>query len=458
MNSTVSQSEKSSLPNWNQSPEIIAVSASDKAGLKKRVSMLKDHLSGVPSVESIHILAAKTRESFSSGDFFRFLFVIEPHEEPVQSCEKALECLDSHFEAVWAEKSAFYCEDIGNDGKIGFIFPGQGSQYLNMGKDIVACFPESRISLLSADEIFGQPDPLSKYIYPDPANNAQETAGLEDRLKSTDIAQPAIGAVSLAMFKTLHRFNVIPDATCGHSYGELSALYAGGRIRQTSFLSLSVDRGKFMAATGKGKDSGTMLAVKAPLKQIEELLKTSHSDVILANKNAPDQGVLSGPTDAILQMKSILKEQKIRSTLLPVAAAFHSSLVKDAALPFQLVLEKIDFKESAFPVYSNTTGAPYPVSPEQAKNLLGIQLISPVNFIAEIENMYQDGIRVFLEVGPKSALTGLVKAILRERHFIAIALDGSSGRHSGLSDFAKALCQLASMGYPVNISQWCKPV
>ena len=197
-----------------------------------------------------------------------------------------------------------------------------------------------------------------------------------------------------------------------------------------------------------------MLAVKAPLNKIDELLNDVNIDVILANRNSPDQGVLSGPTDAILRMQSILKKHKIRSIQLPVAAAFHSKLVKDAAGPFQQVLENFVFHQSQIPVYSNTTGTPYPDSPEDAKKLLGIHLVNPVNFIDEIERMYNDGTRVFVEVGPKTVLAGLIKSILGEKDFIVIATDGSSGRRSGMTDLAKSLCHLASIGYPVHIEKW----
>jgi acyl transferase domain-containing protein len=211
-----------------------------------------------------------------------------------------------------------------------------------------------------------------------------------------------------------------------------------------------------MAQAGKGKDSGAMLAVKAPLDQIEELLISAQTSVILANRNSPDQGVLSGPTAEILNIKSLCKDHKFRATQLPVAAAFHSVLVGDAAEPFRQTLEQFDFQTSGIPVYSNTTAAPYPDLPQETQNLLGQHLISPVNFFEEIIRMHDDGCRVFLEVGPKSVMTGLVKSILQGKDFVSIAIDGSSGRKSGMGDLAKALCHLASAGYPVNLNRWRK--
>jgi malonyl CoA-acyl carrier protein transacylase len=117
-------------------------------------------------------------------------------------------------------------------------------------------------------------------------------------------------------------------------------------------------------------------------------------------------------------------------------------------------LEKFEFYASSVPVYSNTTGGPYPEAPQEAKQILGRHLLYPVNFVDQIKHMHQDGIRTFLEVGPKSVLTGLVKSILEKYDVFTIALDGSSGRRSGLGDLAKSLCFLASIGYPVNLKRW----
>lgn len=457
MQSPWSQSHSPDPPHWGDAPEIISLSASDKSGIKKGLIRLKEQLSGSHSSKLLHVVAAETRSSFTVSDPYRIVFTIEFGEDPMRMCESVIEYIDLHHEMNWTEKSIYYGENK-KLGSLAFVFPGQGSQYVNMGKDITECFSEAFLTLRKADKFFGRKKSLRSYIYPGPAKDESEKTAFEERLRSTDIAQPAIGSVSLIMLKVLLRFGILPDAACGHSYGELSALYSSGRISEKAFFFLSAERGKYMAQAGQGKDSGSMLAVKAPLDKIQELLNTARLPIILANRNSPDQGVLSGPTEEILQMKSVLKEHKIKSTLLPVAAAFHSALVKEAALPFQQVLEKIDFMQSSTPVYSNTTGSPYPVSSEAARKLLGIHLMNPVHFINNIENMYKDGIHIFVEVGPKAVLTALVKTILEGKDFTAIAVDASSGRRSGMTDLAKVLCHLASNGYPVNLSKWRQPV
>jgi malonyl CoA-acyl carrier protein transacylase len=216
------------------------------------------------------------------------------------------------------------------------------------------------------------------------------------------------------MMKILSGFNIVPEASAGHSYGELTALCAGKRISEMDFLRLSIWRGRLMAAAA-GEDKGQMLAVKADLERIEQLLKNSGVDVVLANRNGPEQGVLSGNSHEIEKMIRICKENRIRAMLLPVSAAFHSRLVSDAAEGFREKIETVDILPASIPVYSNKTAMPYPVEEADVRRLFGEHLISPVNFMDQIQRMHADGVNLFIEVGPKNALTGLVNAILKGR-------------------------------------------
>ncbi|OQX12980.1 MAG: hypothetical protein BWK80_43230, partial [Desulfobacteraceae bacterium IS3] len=350
---------------------------------------------------------------------------------------------------------------VGLKSDIAFIFPGQGSQYVNMARDLVCTFPEAFDILEKANKIWRvqksrQISDLTDFIYPCPALTKEEKEAQENVLRSTDIAQPAIGAVSVAMLKILERFGIKAGAACGHSYGELTALYTAGWIDLDTFFRLSIARGHFMASAA-GKNSGTMLAVKAPLEEIDSLIKEANLDVILANRNSPNQGVLSGSVEAIAQAEKAFKQKKIKGIKLPVAAAFHSSLVKDAQEPFMDFLNKEVITPSDMPVFSNTTGKAYPGDSEQAKQILGGQILCPVNFVKEIESMFESGVRTFIEIGPKSVLTGLVKAILKGREFEALALDSSSGKKFGVADLANMLSQLESLGYAVDWDKWDPP-
>ncbi|MCF8024454.1 MAG: ACP S-malonyltransferase, partial [Desulfobacteraceae bacterium] len=265
----------------------------------------------------------------------------------------------------------------------------------------------------------------------------------------------AIGTVSLIMLKILQRHGIFADAACGHSFGELTALCAGERIRETDFMKLAVARGKFMAeAGGTSTDRGGMLAVRASMETIEALIEKHSADVVLANKNSPKQAVISGPTEEIERMREICKKNRILSARLPVSAAFHSRLILDAAAPFKELVSATRFFPGSIPVYSNTTAAPYPKDKEAAQALLGDHLIQPVNFIDGIVGMYEAGVRTFIEVGPKAVLTGLVKKILSDLPHDAYSLDGTNGKQPALLDLAFALCRTAALGYRVNLEKW----
>lgn len=403
---------------------------------------------------SIQQKARLTCDAFTPQASCRLTLLLDPEADMAAQKETIRVRLQNAAEHQWAEKGTYFAEDDG-PGRIGFVFPGQGSQYVQMGADLVNRLPESKAILEQADAAFDKENKLSAIIFPEPAADKEEQGIQEERLRQTDVAQPAIGVVSLVMLSALARFSVFPDAACGHSYGELTALHAAGRMCREDFFRLSVARGRYMGEAGKQEnDPGAMLAVKAPIDDIPRLIAEHGLDIILANRNSPDQGVISGPTSDIEKMQGIFKANHIRAIKLPVAAAFHSRLVASAARPFQDAIQSAIFFHSDVPVYSNTTGRPYPADESSAKSLLGQHLMNPVHFIDNIEAMYADGVDTFIEVGPKTVLTGLIRAILKGRTHTAIALDASSGRRSGVRDLAAALAHLAAAGHSVDLTAW----
>ncbi|MCD4804174.1 MAG: acyltransferase domain-containing protein, partial [Desulfobacterales bacterium] len=457
---------------WDGSIEIISLSASTKKEIENQFRELKNSINKGISYKELAIKAAKTRKKFSPDDQFRFLLVLErpsnssgnPSDDFSGLLSEASDSIESNWQNNDREnnrnlKNIFYGGPE-KPGKIAFIFPGQGSQYVGMGRDLVCTFPEAFNILEKANEKYNNSERLSDFIYPCPAQTKTEKKEQDEALRRTDIAQPAIGAVSLAMHNILKEFGIKPDATCGHSFGELTALCSAGWIDIDTFFLLSISRGNSMAAAGQNKDqeNGAMLAVKASLEKLAHLVIEVGSDVILANKNSHNQGVLSGSIEAINRAVKICKKEGLKAIKLPVAAAFHSSLVKTARKPFKKTLKKIKISPSEIPVLSNTTGGAYPYDSEHVKKLLGDHLISPVDFVSNVENLFEMGVRTFIEIGPKSVLTGLVKSILDDRKFQAIPLDCSSGKQFGLADLARTLCRIASIGQRVELNKWERPV
>ena len=441
---------------WDGSKEIIAFSALNEHQLKQDVQRFKTSVDNAPSHEGISAKAAKTRNDFSAKDPFRFLLVLEPSNDAINLLDRAVRALeDNPSQEAWQFENMFYGGPEPS-GKMAFIFPGQGSQYVDMGRELVCFFPDAMNVLERANKTFESTGCLTDHIYPLSAQNKKGRHFQEDTLRKTDIAQPAIGAISMAMLKILQHFGLQPDAVCGHSFGELSALCAARWIDLESFLSLAITRGRLMAKVDDNnhQNHGGMLAVKAPLNELEELIKDTKIDVVLANRNSPAQGVLSGSLDAITRAEEKCREKGFRTVRLPVSAAFHSPQVQHAQKPFTRAIENISISPSDIPVFSNTTGSSYPADPEKARQLLGDHLLSPVDFISEIKNLFNMGVRTFVEVGPKSVLTDLVKSILEGQNFKAVSMDKSFGKPSEITDLAQTLALVASLGHFVDLSAW----
>ena len=324
-----------------------------------------------------------------------------------------------------------------------------------MLRDLACQFPEMIDALDLANSVVGEDEEghrLSDRIFNHPTFDQESADRDTESLTRTDVAQPAIGTISLGAMKVLERFGIQPAAAAGHSYGELTALCAGSVLTPEGLIRASKLRGQLMGQ-GEG-DRGSMLAVRGDIAITQQVIDSEKLDVIIANKNSPQQAVLSGSTQAIHQAKAAFDLKKITSTPLTVAAAFHSSLVADAAIPFAEGLGSIDFNTASIPVFSNTTGQVYPESAIDIRDLLANQLAKPVEFVNEIIAMHEAGVHTFVEVGPGARMTGLVKAILKDHDINAYALDASSGKKSGIADLARTLAQTAALGYPIDTNPW----
>ncbi len=370
-----------------------------------------------------------------------------------QKLASAVDALSQPGEARINDPRGIYFSDtpLAAEGKLAFLFPGQGSQYPRMLQDVLLHFPELRQIAETADRVVeGKLDrPLTSYLFPPPSFGKEEERNYAKALTQTNVAQPALGVADLAMFRLLTELGLQPDMAAGHSYGEYVALAAAGALEPADLIAVSEARGRFIVESA-GADPGTMAAVDAEASVVLEVL-AGYEGVCIANANAPRQTVISGPTPAVEAVVEYFNSQGRTARLIPVACAFHSPLVAGAQPKLAEFLADAPIRETRFTVFSNTTAAPYPTEPDEVRNRLVDHVARPVEFVREIEAMYESGARVFVEVGPRAVLTGLTDQILADRPRLVVACN-QNGR-SGLTQLLHALGQIAAHGQALQLDR-----
>ncbi|GAA0077942.1 ACP S-malonyltransferase [Clostridium sp. CTA-5] len=289
-----------------------------------------------------------------------------------------------------------------NKRKIAFLFPGQGAQYVGMAKEFYEEIPECKEIVDNAEKILNMP--IKDMIFNGP----------EEALMQTENAQPTIVIASLVALKALEVNNINAEYTAGLSLGEYGALIYGGALSLEDGLLLVKERGRIMG-NSLPKGLGKMAAIlKLDNNKIDELLeKASEFGIVeAANYNCPKQVAIAGENKAIDEAVKIAKELGGLGIPLKVSGPFHSSLLKPASEEFYNALEKVNIKELNKVVYSNVKGLPYKED-DDIKDLLKRHIRSSVLFDKTIEDMIENGVDTFIEVGPGKVLSGFVKKINR---------------------------------------------
>jgi malonyl CoA-acyl carrier protein transacylase len=391
----------------------IILSAPDTATLASRARALA--AAGASEIEAAR---AARGSVVSPSDTVRLSIAAEDIESARALLEKAASCVESGKGLRPLENRGVYVRQIAQcDGKIAFLFPGQGSQYAGMLADLREDFPVVEATFQEADAALADlfPQPLSEYMNPGGVLGASaDRKSAEDALRQTQITQPAMVAADVAILRLLGEFGVVPDIVGGHSLGEYSAAVAADIMDFATGLRTVAARGDAMANANPG-DAGLMAAITASAEVVQAVLDTVDGYVVCANKNCHTQTVIAGSTAGVEDALERLQGQGIDGMLIPVSHAFHSKIVSGACEPLGAHLASQDIRSPKIPIITNVTADYYPSVPQEIRDILTVQLASPVEFVKMVERMHDDGVRVFVEVGPKRALTGFVGSILEGR-------------------------------------------
>lgn len=344
----------------------------------------------------------------------------------------------------------FFEEPLLARGKLAFLFPGEASQYPNMLKDLCLHFPEIRAAFDGADRVFlkqGRPLRPSQAIFPIPGASKADRATVERRLWEMGGALEAMLTTNWALYDLLRRLGVQPDILLGHSIGEYSALVASGILApDDAFLERLValsETNEELAAEG-GLPEAALAAVGADRAVVTPLLGRFGGDVFLAMDNCPHQVVIVGRESAVESVLDELRAKGVVCQRLPFTRAYHTPRFRAALGPLEEALRDTPVFPPQTEIYCSATMAPYPRTPSDIRRLMAELWFRPVEFKGTIEALYEAGVRVFVEVGPRGNLTAFVEDILRGRPHLAIPCD--LPRRPGVTQLNHVVGLLAAQG------------
>ncbi|MFE3824833.1 SDR family NAD(P)-dependent oxidoreductase [Streptomyces sp. NPDC059092] len=403
-------------------------------------------------------LAALAREShraFSPTAPVRLAVVATGVEDLRETYARALALIRRRPGAPFSTPDGVrYASGTPTPGRIGFLFPGQGSQYVGMGAGLAMLAPAAQTvwDQLGGTGFDGLP--LHRVVFPPPAFTDEERAAQQALLAATEWAQPALAVHALALLEVVRSLGLRPDCVAGHSFGELVALHCAGVLDAGSLVAVARRRGELMRDVATAP--GAMLAVATDRAHVAAVLAGGGlGDLWPANHNSPLQTVLSGTEEAVARAEEAFAAERVTTRRLTTSTAFHSPLVAPAGEPLAAFLRTVPLTKPRIEVYGNADAAPYPASPDEVRRRIAGHLSSPVLFQDQIEAMYAAGVRTFVEVGAGTALTGLVGQILGDREHAAVPLD-RPGR-SGVTTLHTALGELAVRGVPLDLDPLWAP-
>ena len=435
--------------------EVFVLGASDRAALRERVLALAADARQNPIVS----LAASLAAELSPGGT-RLAVVASSQDDLAKKLQRSADRLaDPNCRQIRDAGGIYYFErPLAAEGTVALLFPGEGAQYLNMLADLCGVFPEVEDTFAWCDRLaadIGRPETsLRRVLHLPPTASAEAKAAAEVELRGLG---PSIFGVLLAdqaIYRILEKLQIPVSAMAGHSAGELGALLASGAMQ-----SEDPDRPglpEIMATMQRQEDEAggpdiALLAVGASKATIVEVANAvAGGAVVVAMDNCPHQCVAVGPTHLVAVVESALAERGVICERLPFKRPYHTPLFEPYMGAFRELFASVPFDPPHTPVYCCSTGMMFPSDPIAMRDLAVNHWVMPVEFTRMIETMHADGVRLFVECGPRGNLSAFVEDILRGKSFAAIP--ANLPRKSGPTQINHMVAQLAAHGVDLNLS------
>jgi malonyl CoA-acyl carrier protein transacylase len=447
-------------PRWQA--ETFVLQAADRAGLRRRATSLAEFLHHHSDVELKDLAFTLNVEA---GQDATCLAIVAATAGDLQArLTKAAERLaeEARTQINDAAGTYYFEKPLYHEGTLGLLFPGEGAQYLNMLADLRPHFPEIEQSLNDAELLAQRASPETGHAFrsvfrlPSDADDAQR-ADAEKSLRQLDTAMFSVLLADSALLQLLSRLGLQPAAVAGHSMGELSALQAAGCINQSETVladtSAVLNALLSREATGELR-SAVLLAVGTGKNTVEQIVREriDAGNIFVAMDNCPHQTVVVGSPDAMSVLDAELQKRQLVCERLPFDRPYHTPLFDPYLGPLRDLFDRIEFHAPQIPIYSCSTGIPFPAEPEAIRSLAVQHYATPVEFTQLIKNMHADGVRVFVECGPRGNLTAFTHDILRGERFAAIASDVP--HRPGIVQLNHLVAQLAAHAVPVKFEHF----